>query len=781
MSVALVLLSPYLARAIDVDFREAVYAIQLNGDLVADNAVLLEGKDGQIALGASDLQSWGVVLPKTPPVVVDGKPYYRLSDFPGASARVDEMAQRLDVTMPANAFTTLQLKTAGLTQTALSQVVPGYYVNYDLHAEAGKGSASNLLIDAGTQLGEGVLDNSLIAGQLGGYGDTSGPLQSSASTAESVALRRLSTQWRADDVNNHTSLTIGDAVSGPSAFADQVNFAGVGYSRNFTTEPWLSPQPLPSISGTANVPSQLDVYVDNVLAYSDQVDIGPFRVTSLPNVNGLGQVQMVLRNVQGGQEVVTGSYYTSNDLLAKGLSDFAYDAGFVNYNYGQLGSAYGEFVARSTQRYGLSNQSTLESFAEYAAHDAVLGVGDTALVGHSGVIEIAFAAGTSQQGGGLESIADYSFSSSRFGVGLQGKLSSTHFVLAGSLGNGLQRELLFYANGKLGRRTSVSASYGAGYVSSSYVNVAGSGAASAFLAYQRASTLTIHQGLGARSYLDIAGSQIGGTTNQSNLGAQLVWLVGPATEASTFAQSLNGSVQSGVSLSHSAATLGAMSYSAETAAGPGGYATVQTQAYGAHEVFDAGFSTGAGGSSAAADVSGAFVNVNGHNFLTQPVRDAYGAVVIEGYPNVPVFAANQPVGSTDKNGYAPLPLLVPYAANPVAIDPLALPFASNVEQTSRTTDPRYRLPVLVRFGSQRLGGIVVRLVGQSGNVLQSGTVRDSGGHEWPIGNDGLLYVGGLTAGAAVLTAEAGQTTCRFSITVPQNTSDIPYLGTALCR
>ena len=160
--------------------------------------------------------------------------------------------------------------------------------------------------------------------------------------------------------------------------------------------------PLPSISGTAQVPSLLDVYVNNVLAYSQQIDEGPFRVTGLPNVNGLGQIQMVLRNAQGAQQVVTGSYYTSQDLLAKGLSDFSYDAGFVNYNYGQQGSYYGEFAATATQRYGFTDKLTGNAFLQYAAHDSVLGVGANFIVASAGVLGLGAAAGTSPQGGGGE-------------------------------------------------------------------------------------------------------------------------------------------------------------------------------------------------------------------------------------------------------------------------------------------------------------------------------------------------------------------------------------------
>lgn len=789
---ALALFSPSLASAAATDdddggyggYREVVYAITLDGQPVAEGTIVLQASGGRFALSALDLQKWGVVLPKVAPLIVDGKPYYPLEDLAGAKVTVEVAAQQLDLNLPSALFETTSLNALGTGPTSLATFVPGYYLNYDAHVETGLGSTSNLLLDAGTQLGQGVIDASALAGQIGQYGVFGVPYGAS-SNSQDFQVQRLSTQWRYDDVHNNTTFTVGDSVTGESVFADQTHFIGIGFGRNFTIQPWLSTVPLPSIAGTAAVPSLLQVYVNNVLAYNQQIDQGPFRVTNLPNVNGLGQVQMVLRNVQGQQQLVTGSYYTSNDLLAKGLSDFSYDAGFVNYNYGLAGAYYGEFAATATQRYGFSDTFTGDAFAQYAAHDAALGAGANSIIGRIGVLGLGAAVGTSAQGGGGELVANYDYSSPHFGIGFEGKFASTNFILAGDLTNGFQRELLAHANVQFAK-TALGLSYGEGYAYYNYGYYNGAfypipPNANTTPIYSRVSTVTFNQTLGPVNYIQVLASHVSGTTVTSTVNAALFWLIGAGTRASAFVQSIDGATGPGASITHSTPTLGAVNYDAEVATGQQGYATASAQQFGSHGILAAAFSTGTGGTAAAADVAGALINVNGHEFMTQPIQSAYGAVLVDGYPDVPVFAVNQPVGATDKAGYAALPLLDAYSESRVSIDPNALPLAANVEQASQSTRPRYRLPVLVHFTTQSSGGFVLHLVGSDGKALIPGTtVLDPSGHEWPVGNDGVVYVGGLKGGATTFTARARAATCGFTVTIPQNTSDVPDLGTAVC-
>ncbi|KYB45530.1 hypothetical protein AB664_06960 [Brucella anthropi] len=61
--------------------------------------------------------------------------------------------------------------------------------------------------------------------------------------------------------------------------------------------------PLPELSGSAAVPSTVDVYVDNAQRASRSVPSGPFSITNLPIVTGSGMARLVVRDALGRETV----------------------------------------------------------------------------------------------------------------------------------------------------------------------------------------------------------------------------------------------------------------------------------------------------------------------------------------------------------------------------------------------------------------------------------------------------------------------------------------------
>jgi outer membrane usher protein len=71
-------------------------------------------------------------------------------------------------------------------------------------------------------------------------------------------------------------------------------------------------------SGTATVPSTVDVFVNNSLVTSSQLPPGPFVIDRLPTMSGTGDVSVVVRDALGREQVVTQTFYSSTTLLAGG-------------------------------------------------------------------------------------------------------------------------------------------------------------------------------------------------------------------------------------------------------------------------------------------------------------------------------------------------------------------------------------------------------------------------------------------------------------------------------
>ena len=97
---------------------------------------------------------------------------------------------------------------------------------------------------------------------------------------------------------------------------------GLQYQRNFANAPLLITYPEAAVSGTAVVPSTVDIYIGNARAYSTQVRPGPFSLSNLPVPVGAGNVRVVVRDVFGKETTAVVPYVRYDAMLKKGLARF---------------------------------------------------------------------------------------------------------------------------------------------------------------------------------------------------------------------------------------------------------------------------------------------------------------------------------------------------------------------------------------------------------------------------------------------------------------------------
>ncbi len=150
----------------------------------------------------------------------------------------------------------------------------------------------------------------------------------------SQSLLRTDTYWRTDLPGRMQTLVIGDTISSAGAWSQPVRYSGVRYARDFTLAPAYVTYPMPSISGSAALPSTVDVLINNRHNSSSTVQPGPFELTNVPTVTGAGQMQLVVRDLLGRETVISQNYYLAPVLLKPGLSDFSFEAGSLRENYG---------------------------------------------------------------------------------------------------------------------------------------------------------------------------------------------------------------------------------------------------------------------------------------------------------------------------------------------------------------------------------------------------------------------------------------------------------------
>src|SRR3979409_1497818 len=132
-------------------------------------------------------------------------------------------------------------------------------------------------------------------------------------TTRDMTMLRLDTSFSYSHPESLPTYRAGDAISGALPWTRSVRFAGVQAQRNFGMRSDLVTAPLPSFSGSAAVPSTLDIYLNNTKTYTQDVPPGPLQINHLPLVSG-GEARLVLRDAAGREVQTILPFYTSPRL-----------------------------------------------------------------------------------------------------------------------------------------------------------------------------------------------------------------------------------------------------------------------------------------------------------------------------------------------------------------------------------------------------------------------------------------------------------------------------------
>lgn len=306
--------------------------------------------DGRIAL---PLDTWAFtrLLPAQDIIELpDANRGYILDLIQGLNYRLDRKTQTLEINAPAEAFQGNVLDTRPQKAVLPNSTSSGVLINYNISAVR---TAQNK-----TSYGsfvEGIAFNN------GGSTVVSAVLRKDEYETEVI---RTETYWQKDLPDQMQFFVLGDTIDSGSDWSRPARFAGIRWGRNFSLQPEYISYPMPSISGSAALPSTIDVLVNNQKSQTQTVNSGPFDLKNIPVVTGAGELNLVVRNLLGEQTVITRSYYTSPQLLEKGITDFSFQAGFLRENYGTVSNDYGSFFSSANWRQGLSGTTTVEGRLE---------------------------------------------------------------------------------------------------------------------------------------------------------------------------------------------------------------------------------------------------------------------------------------------------------------------------------------------------------------------------------------------------------------------------------
>ncbi|KAF1055650.1 MAG: hypothetical protein GAK43_00445 [Stenotrophomonas maltophilia] len=292
-----------------------------------------------------------------------------LDQINGVVVRYDAHLQTLAMDVPLDQLTlpTTVLSRPGVAAPAAT-ATPGLLLNYDVYGSR-VGDLSNLTLSSELRLfgiGNGTFENTAISRRYQQAGDRRW-------RGESV---RLDTRWSLDFPERALTLEIGDFYSGFVDWTRPVRMGGVQIGRNYGLQPYRVLTPAPSFLGQAVVPSTVELYVDGLRQYSGQVPVGPFQLGAQPGISGSGSAQVVVTDAFGRMRTLDFSFYGTQQLLAKGISDWSLGVGRLRENFGERSFDYdGRTVGNASWRGGISDRFTGEVHAEGGGELAQAGAG----------------------------------------------------------------------------------------------------------------------------------------------------------------------------------------------------------------------------------------------------------------------------------------------------------------------------------------------------------------------------------------------------------------------
>lgn len=749
------------AVAGDAHWEELLLETRVNGLPPVVTLLALRDARGRLWIAADAFGWWDMLPPEGEAINHQDRAFHPLDGQPGLSYTLDPSRLTLEIQATAPWFTRNRVDSGTHAHTAPPEASPGAFLNYDLNVgHSDSDTFGSALIEIGAFNGWGVAISDFLVRQGG------------ANTDE--GLVRLQTTWTLDLPERRASLRVGDAVGFPGGWGRAVRFGGVQWATNFATQPGFITFPLPSLAGETALPSTLELYVNGMRRMSSEVPPGPFSIPDLPTVTGQGEVQLVVRDLLGREQVITDRFYASTRLLRTGLHEFSYEVGSEREAFGRESFDYGDAFAAGTHRIGVSDSFTLELRGEAMSGRYTAGVGGAFLLGRFGVLHGAFAGSHGDRGeGGLLRLG-FEHSSRRLGFGFNLQLASEEFTQLGLRADELPPSSIGQAwlSLPLARAGSLSLSYA----------LRDERPTETWPDRGRFETLgaSYQVSLGDIGYLSLSVNRIRAEEDDTLFALHFTRPLGRRSTASASANFGSGVDQLALQVQRSLPAGSGFGYRAR--------AGLLDQ-----ERFDAGLSAqndygtwlvdishASGETGVRATASGGLALLGGDVHLARRMNSSFAVVQVGDFEGVRVYADNQHVATTDASGRALLPRLRAYEENPVRVEVGDLPIDARVDQIERKAVPYFRSGLVVTFDISRSRNAVFRLLRADGTPVPAGSIITApGGERFPVGYDGQAFVTGVDSGTA-LAARWNDTACAFELNLPEGEDPMPDLGVISC-
>lgn len=692
-----------------------------------------------------------------------------VSQLTDVEVEYQEREQKLEITVPSEWLPEQSLNLADGRNYTEAKVGTGLLFNYDSYTTR---------TDIGTNTS---LWNEIRFFSPAGTFSTTSVYQDYISGGDEIVGQdnfiRYDTSWEYSDQHSMRKYQAGDFVSGSLPWSNSVRAGGVQVSRDFGVRPDLVTYPLPEFSGSAAVPSTVDLFINGNRSGQTDVNPGPFTLTDIPYINGAGQAVVVTRDALGREVSTTVPFYVTSDLLRQGLSDYSFGIGQIREDYGTKDFSYGSTVANGIFRYGVTNDFTLESHLEGASGLQLYGLGGVYQLGMLGTLNTAYSYSNDN---------DESQSGSQYNVGYQYSAGAYNFGLQYTDRDSGYTDLSSYKSGyrlsdqSLQANASMSfdkiGTLGAGYFD--IKSFEGDRTKLLNLSWSKSLWSNVSAFFSANKDM---GDDGGWTTM-----AQVSVPIGTAGSVSaTTNHPDKGTASQIVRYSHSVPSDGGVGVNVAYTNNEGndGYYQADATYRSRYAQLRGGIYGYEGGEDTKwLDASGSVVVMGDNAYLANKITDAFAVVDASGYEGIPVSYENRLIGETDASGTVLVPWATGYYDAKYTIDPMNLPSSTEVSTVEQRVAIKSRTGYKVDFGIKSIRSAAVTLQDSQGQSIALGsvaTINDT--TTAPVGWDGVIYAKDLQKQNSLLVEKADGGSCHASFEMKEVSEQIANIGPLVCQ
>lgn len=561
---------------------------------------------------------------------------------------------------------------------------------------------------------------------------------------------RFDTRLLLEFENPRIGVQLGDVFNHGRQYLPSYRVGGIRIARDFSLDPERAYYPIPQFLGEAEIPSSLEVYLNDQRVQAMGIESGPYQLSLDQTSAGFNSATIVTQDIQGRPVTQQVDFYVATNLLRKGLVDFDISAGKLRNHYGIRNADYSNSLL-STGRitYGLTNYLTTEIFGQHYENRSNLGGGVALRLGNFGALSATLGQShTNDVADGAE-LVHYNYDYYRYGFGFYINHLERDVHYADLVESQYSNFLKSQSSVGISKSSEKYGQFNFSYIDKRYwKEPAAPSHLPVFdptvpmlpsLGNIRITQASWHKTLDRDLTLTARWQKFAPLDSHSfSLG--LTYFFGERSAASVQTQRHDDFTSTYASVTRNTPYPYGVgwSLSASDSHNNPRYADVRLRhKYGNGIVryiqnnYDRMTS---------AEWSGSIVVMDQELYLSPSIYDAF-AIVDTGRTGVPVYSGFQDFGISNKHGRQIIPDLSGYLTNTIRIDPLTLPENTLIPNFEKHVRPKRNGGIYVNFDVQTVTQVLTRAISSDNKPLPAGTtLYDVNGNSVFVGWDGELFI-----------------------------------------